>query len=204
MPLFKEILKDSFSISLWSITEPEEYFNAQDPIPNYTLESRRLQWYATRALTRNLFGNDVEILKRESGQPYLSNNASYISITHTAKYAGIMHSKSCAVGLDLETINEKVLRIAPKFLENDEIEAISESEKVQKLILYWSAKEALYKLYGKGGLEFKTQILIDPFTMTKEGNLMATIQANETWGNLKVHYEFFDNQVLTYVAKPFV
>lgn len=202
MPLCKEITSDSFTIAIWEITEPESFFKAQYPTPDYTLETRRLQSYATRHLCRNMLGNNVEVLKTESGKPYLHPPVGNISITHTAQYAAIMHSQRMEVGLDLETVNDKVLRIAPKFMDDTEIEAIPDAEKVRKLILYWSAKEALYKLHAKGGLEFRTQLLIQPFCLQEKGILLADVNADVNWKNLEVQYEFFDNQVLTYVAKP--
>lgn len=202
MPLCKEITSDSFTIAIWEITEPESFFKAHYPTPDYTLEARRLQSYATRHLCCSMFGNSVEILKTESGKPHLHPPLGNISITHTAHYAAIMYSKKMEVGVDLETINDKVLRIASKFMEDAEIEAIPDAEKVRKLILYWSAKEALYKLHAKGGLEFRTQLLIQPFCLQNKGMLVAEVNADVQWKNLEVHYEFFDNQVLTYVAKP--
>jgi phosphopantetheinyl transferase len=86
-------------------------------------------------------------------------------------------------------------------LRDDEIEAIHPGEKIEKLILYWSAKEALYKLYGKGEIAFTTQLLIEPFTLGLQGELTAAIRGIETpLENLTVHYRFLNDHVLTYVC----
>ena len=74
-------------------------------------------------------------------------------------------------------------------------------EKIEKLILYWSAKEALYKLYGKGEIAFTTQLLIEPFNLSLQGELKAAITGIETpIEKLTVHYRFFNDHVLTYVC----
>lgn len=96
-----------------------------------------------------MLGENSTIEKDANGKPVLKNSEAHLSISHTQQFAAVMFSRNKAVGIDLENINPKVERIAHKFLREDEINAIDEEEKIGKLILYWSAKEALYKLHAK-------------------------------------------------------
>ncbi|MBL0309440.1 MAG: 4'-phosphopantetheinyl transferase superfamily protein [Bacteroidetes bacterium] len=163
MPLCKKISGTDFEISVWKITEPLSYFESLfNWHPDIKNENKKLQWFATRHLVNEMNGIFSEVVKEESGKPFLRNSAHHLSITHTRELAAVMQSKQYYVGLDLERIDSKVERIAFKFLREDEISSISSEEKIEKLILYWSAKESLYKLYGMREIDFMTQLLIEP------------------------------------------
>ncbi|HWB65070.1 MAG TPA: 4'-phosphopantetheinyl transferase superfamily protein, partial [Chitinophagales bacterium] len=111
-----------------------------------------------------------------------------------------MLSQGNFVGLDIENINPKIEKIAHKFLTPGEIEAIPEHEKIEKLILMWSAKEALYKLYSMRGIEFKTQLLLSPFSIAQSGSIAAQIIAGgKFYNNLNINYLFFNGHVLSHV-----
>ncbi len=202
MPLYKKIATGNSEIALWRIEEElsffESRFNSHPAIKN---ENKKLQWFATRHLVNEMRGEFSEIEKDEAGKPLLKNSTQHLSISHTPVFAAAMLSNYAPVGIDLEMVNPKVERIAHKFLREDEINAIQADEKIEKLILYWSAKEALYKLYGKAGIEFISQLLIEPFELKLSGELKAEITGIEQpMKNLIVNYSFFEDHVLTYVV----
>lgn len=200
MPLLFKRSTSEFDLAVWHITEPETFFEetltAPENIPN---EKVRLQWYATRHLVNKLIGSPTEILKDEYGKPHLPNNEWYTSLSHTINYAAVIVSKKLEVGIDVETVHPRVERIAHKFLREDELAAIMPEERTAKLMLLWSAKEALYKLHGRKQLDFTTQLLIESFNMQTKGELKACVVANGTEQHFAVSYEFFDTQVITYV-----
>lgn len=204
-PLLKErgeTAKDNFEIGLWKIEEEISFFESKFSFhPEIKNENKKLQWFATRHLVNEMRGEFSEIEKDATGRPFLKNSTQHISISHTSAFAAAVLSKKFPVGIDLEIVNSKVERIAHKFLRQDEINSIHPDEKIEKLILYWSAKETLYKLYGKGGIEFTSQLLIEPFDLKKGGELKAEIIATD-WQikNLKVNYEFFEDHVMTFVC----
>ncbi|MES2622553.1 MAG: 4'-phosphopantetheinyl transferase superfamily protein [Bacteroidota bacterium] len=202
MPLYKNISAVDSSIALWRIEEELSYFESKfHSHPDIKNENKRLQWYATRHLVNQLLGDHVSMIKDEMGKPSIKNSTNHISLSHTPVFAAVMFSQKFPVGVDLEMITPKVERIAHKFLREDEISSIRPDEKIEKLILYWSAKESLFKLHGKGDIEFKTQLLIDPFELSLSGTLQAEISAGDlTHKNLTIQYEFFEDHVLTYVV----
>ena len=202
MPLYKKIFIDNSDIAVWRIDEDESFFTSGlEGLPEIQNENKRLQWLASRYLANEILGSHAQIVKDDQGKPWLKDSAHHISISHTMKFAAVIMNASSPVGVDMEMVNPKVDRIAYKFLQADEIASINANEKVEKLILYWSAKESLYKLYGNGGIEFKTQLLIAPFELKSSGELNAQITGiPEEINNLKIHYEFFDGHVFTYVV----
>jgi len=202
MPLYKKFDVDGSTIALWRIDEDISFFESKFNLhPHIQNESKKLQWFATRHLLNEMFGTHAEVLKYETGKPYLKKLQHHISISHTSAFAAVMVNAECSVGIDLEMVNPKVERIAHKFLRDDEISAIEPHDKIEKLILYWSAKEALYKMYGKHQVEFKNHLLIEPFEMRQKGVLYAEILTSDMHvKDLEIQYEFFENHVVSYVS----
>ena len=201
MPLYSKTEEADFSIGIWKIGEDlaffETLFHGHPDIQN---EGKRLQWFASRHLANVMLGRPDAITNDDTGKPNFKTAAINISISHSVRFAAVMLSKQHAVGIDVEALNPKIERVAHKFLQPEELDAISAEEKLTKLILYWSAKEALFKLYGWGGLDFKTQLLIEPFALQQSGVLKADIiTPHLPLKDLRVHYRFFEDHVLTYV-----
>ena len=202
MPLYQKTEEADFSIGIWKTEESLNYFETLfHGHPEIQNGRQRLQWFASRHLANLMLGKPDLIINDATGKPNLKTAPLNISISHTVGFAAVILSKKYAVGIDIEAVHKKVERIAHKFLQDDEIAAIAEEEKAAKLMLYWSAKESLYKLYGWGGLEFKTQLLIEPFKLQETGVLKADITTPHLpLKNLQVNYRFFKGHVLTYVA----
>jgi 4'-phosphopantetheinyl transferase len=202
MPLYKKIDAPGYSIGLWKIEEDLAFFEALfHGHPDIQHAHARLQWFASRHLANVMLGQPDTIIKDDSGKPNFKTSPQNISISHTTGFAAVMLSSKNAVGIDVEAIHPKIERIAHKFMQPEELAAIAEAEKLKKITLYWSAKEALFKLYGWGGIEFRTQLLIEPFEMLESGVLKANIETTHLpLRNLAVHYQFIDGHVLSYVA----
>jgi phosphopantetheinyl transferase len=98
------------------------------------------------------------------------------------------------VGIDLEQPKEKLLKVAPRVLSNEEL--IDAGTDIVKHCIYWCAKEALYKLDGKGGLHFSTQLLIKPFERRLEGFIKGRIHQNE----FELGYQVNNDFVVVYTA----
>src|ERR1700677_5034868 len=121
MPLYRKLEVGRSKIALWRIDEDLAFFQSAFPNnPHITNESKRLQWYASRYLASEVLGLKTEITKDESGKPVLKNSKHHLSISHTPVFAAVMMHPSTPVGIDIETLTPKVLRIAHKFLRDDE------------------------------------------------------------------------------------
>jgi 4'-phosphopantetheinyl transferase len=173
MPLVhSEKIEETSTLLLWKLTESESElheslgssYNLND-LESISHPQKRREWLASRLLIKILverFGISYEgTHKDEHGKAFLVNNASHISITHTSEYVAAVINASAAVGIDMEKVDLKLQRTAGKFLSAPEFEHASNHLEV--LCIYWCAKEALYKLYGKKKISFKNSIFIQPF-----------------------------------------
>ena len=126
---------------------------------NLLLVRQRL---ATHLMIRQLRGNANSELRYDAyRKPFLVNSAAGISISHSFdKIAVQLNNDSLNAGIDIEQINIRVERIANRFMRADEFKLVPESAKTLFLTGFWTAKEALYKLYGKKNIAFKEQLIV--------------------------------------------
>ena len=100
------------------------------------------------------------------------------------------------VGIDIEAIHPKVLRVKDKFLAAAEQQAAGED--LTKTLIYWCTKETLYKLYGRKHILFKEHLKVQPFNGQHPGILQASIQLPDFQKDYRIHYEVGTDFILTY------
>ena len=66
-----------------------------------------------------------------------------------------------------------------------------------KATLFWCIKEAIYKWYQKGGVNFVKDIQILKFKLSKKGVVNAIFKKTE----LILNYEKIDDHYLVYICK---
>ncbi len=118
-----------------------------------------------QALVRETKNEYLGIMKDAHDKPYLIDYGFHISISHSFPFATAILHKKLPVGIDIEKPQEKLKSIANRFL--NDIEYKDSGLDVHKLCVYWTGKEAIFKLNGKKGLNFKRDIRIFPFEMKK-------------------------------------
>lgn len=163
--IIKKQIHASVSFCLWQIQETEAFFLENyflDPLDLYNikkikLESRRLEKWACRAALAELIGDrNVFITYSKNGQP-LSEHGS-ISFSHTKDLALVVLSDH-PVGADIEKVTPKIVKLKHKFINQQEI-TVFDTEDPEEITLIWSAKEAIFKWYEKGNLDFSEDIVI--------------------------------------------
>lgn len=179
MPLFyQHNINGSTKLGVWHITEPERFFLTKVPLQHdITHPHKRLQHLAGRYLLRFLFpGFPNELIRIASTKkPFLADEAFHFSISHCGDYAAAIVSRTSRVGIDIEIPSPKVARVRHKFLHAEEQSAIEKESAaftaqhaptedifLRKLTLLWSAKEAVFKWYGNGEVDFSDQIRLQP------------------------------------------
>ncbi|MGB1241560.1 MAG: 4'-phosphopantetheinyl transferase family protein [Chitinophagales bacterium] len=214
MPLYKTIhTPQDATIGIWRIEEEEDYLKQRlhpniwqrDKYQNITSIRRQKEWLAVRVLIRELLPKNevMDIRYDEFGKPSLNQNTRYISITHSKDFAAVILHHHKELGIDIEPIHPKILRLRHKFISEKEALQI-EGDDVFKLTLFWSAKETLYKLYGKKKLRFKEHLLIHSQIQTNdskfetEGYLEASICKESFNLHTKVYYKQIEGSILTY------
>jgi 4'-phosphopantetheinyl transferase len=156
---------------LWQIDQDEPVLRANLPLTTaeetdlaaINHPAQRVEWLACRVALQTLVGrqNYAGLWKDEFGKPYLINQPGHISLSHTEGWAAAVWHDYQPVGIDIEPQREQFNRVVPRVLSAAEI--AHANGQTERLAVYWCAKEALYKLYGKRKLTFREHLIIEPF-----------------------------------------
>lgn len=204
MPLQDFKSTNAGKIALWYITEDETSLAAQlktATCPQEIIsEQKRLEWISGRLLIAHLAtasGLSYQgILKDEYGKPFLKGSDHHISLSHSYPYVAAQIHPLQSVGIDIEQPKEKLLRIAPRILDPAELE--NAGNNIVKHCIYWCAKEALYKVYGKRGLLFTHHLHVNPFELKNNGILKGCIESNGNKIFVELNYLVSDDYVLVH------
>ena len=175
MPLvYNHQLNTATKIGVWHITEEENFFLEEVPLQrNITHPHKRLQHLAGRYLLKTLFPEFPIslILIADTRKPFLIDEAFHFSISHCGNYAAAIVSTANRVGVDIEIPHEKVEKIQHKFLSDKEKTILHENggDKIKNLTMAWSIKEALFKWYGTGQVDFIEDMNITSLHRTETG-----------------------------------
>jgi len=158
---------------LWPIAEEETTLRAglvltmpeQEDLASISHPMQRVEWLACRVAIRQLVEEQGltyrGLYKDEFGKPHLIGAPWHISLSHTNGWAAAVLHRTRPVGIDIEPIRDQFRRVVPRVLSEEEI-AHAAGEPA-RLAVYWCAKEALYKLYGKRQLSFREHLHVEPF-----------------------------------------
>jgi len=205
----KKKLDNKAEIGVWQITETEEELKALSATPSDEMEeisfirseSQRKQRLAVRALLNVLFEEKVYLSHHDNGKPYIENDATNISITHTEKYVAVILHPTEDVGIDIESLDRDFTAVEKKALSEDEIDDLDDEKRNEQLAIYWCAKEAIFKLVSIYNVDFAEQIEIEHFRPKGEGELEATfIDKDEYEEEYDLEYMTFDRHVLVWVV----
>jgi 4'-phosphopantetheinyl transferase len=211
MPLYLEKRIDGSRLAVWQMTETvEELFGqaalsegAKSEVENFRSETRKKEWLTLRILLKDVLGvaHYDDIVYDEKGKPHLKNGRGYISFSHTRNFAAVIFHNNKNMGIDIETVRERIEKISHKFV-NDEEQAFLQNEKrIEMLHIIWGCKEVLFKLYGKGGLDFKKQMYVHPFVPVIWGDSVnAELKTDEGISRFKINYFFLEKLVVVYAS----
>ena len=112
---------------------------------------------SVRALLNQAGLDDRDLFYNDFGKPFL-RNGQYVSITHSHERSAIIIAPY-PVGIDLELMRPKILRIAHKF-SNEPSEDLKNliTDQVTQYTYVWTAKESVYKMISAPGLSFRNDI----------------------------------------------
>lgn len=164
-------------------------------------EKRKTEAEAVRFLLDQLFPQKDYVLSYyETGKPYLEGREEKISISHSHDKIAIITDQQKETGIDIELIRDKVLLIAHKFLSERERENLAAND-VEKHLVYWAAKETLYKIYGRKKVDFIKNLYVSPFNYNADvgGIVNGRISLEEYNKTFMLHYEKLDNYILVYL-----
>ena len=133
------------------------------------------------------------IKKDQFGKPHLLGTDWHISIAHCYPLAVAAINHQSAIGIDIEKPRTQLNRISKKFLSNMELQHAGSD--LQLLCRYWTAKEALYKIYGRKKLIFKEHIAIEPHPDAP--NLYrGTVNTGTEIGTYQIQYQLVNEYMV--------
>lgn len=207
MPLlYSHNINDSARLAVWHITEDESFFklhvhgDIQISHPHKWLQHLAGR-YLLKILEPDFPVNDIVF---EGRRPFLKSNAFYFSISHCGDFAAAIVSRRYAVGIDVELATEKLALLEKKYLNEEEqkiIHSTSSLPLLKRLTVSWSAKEAMFKWYQKGKVDFKKDMIIRQLNPEGECGLIIGFFGKEEQKELKIPFRFFDDLCLAYCYK---
>lgn len=205
MPLEKIVTEQGRGWARWKIEESEETLRQilmyPEAVPGTISHAqKRLEWLAGRVLTHMLVQEmNLQyqgIVKDEYGKPLLNGCAHGISLSHSYPYVAAILDERHDVGIDLEQPKQKLLRVAPRVLSTRELQDAGTD--LIKHCIYWCAKEAMIKVYGKKDLVLAENLLVEPFIRQEEGNIIGKLIVKSRERIIPLYYQVTSQFVMAF------
>ncbi len=167
MPVFFQHRFSHSQLIVWRMEEPESFFG--EALPAGIIQSapehptRRKEYLGARFLLKYEVPTfPFEQLRiHESRRPFLADSSWQFSLSHSGDFVAAILDPVQPVGIDVERVSERILKVQNKFLSQHEqqlLEHFFQSQDsistVEYLTLAWSIKEAAYKALQQTGLDF--------------------------------------------------
>lgn len=209
MAWVKQIKTDDGILGLWELNDPLDELlakyqlaEAENEVFNkMIIEKRKKEFLSVRLLTEQLLCSKPEIVYNSIGRPELKNSAMNISISHSNELVAVYLSEK-NIGIDAESLERNIEKVASRFLSVNEVEFATKQEDTQQtMILFWSAKEAVYKCSGKTGIQFNSQIRIDTDTLQNNNYFYTELLKENKIRRFLCRNLFFKNNVVVYCVE---
>jgi 4'-phosphopantetheinyl transferase len=204
MPLLSIINHDSSTkIYIWKISETfndlfsEIVLNENSQIRLLSMKSEMHQrgFLSIRKLLQEAGYSDFELYYDASGKPNLEDD-NEVSISHSHEFATLIISNK-PVGIDLEIQKEKILKIAPKFMDIRHLENLSHEDQIKKATVIWGIKEAIFKIKNVEGISFFNHIFESEFNLNGK-KTKAQLRLKHEITNFEIHFQEIENYILVY------
>ena len=163
------------------------------------VSKREIENLGKNYLLAQLTSDTTQLIYDDKGKPHLANDSRHLSISHSHDRLVIIINEKEETGIDIELIRDKVLKIKHKFLSHSELSDADND--VEKLLIYWAAKETLYKVYGLKEVDFIKHLAINPFIKQTHGKLKGFINLSNFNASFELNYQLVDNYALVYALK---
>ena len=207
--ILKNDIGEGCRLGVWEITENYEdlrsllslEYEEVKALEGFGNLSRKLEWLSVRAMINDLTGTNSRVVYNEARKPYLFDNSSHISVSHSKNYTSILLSQVKRVGIDLEYMSHRISNLANRFINEHEKITSSPDLKRYHLYIHWCAKEALYKICDKKNINFKKNLTIEPFNPEDEGVIKGTVDNINGVDDYQLHYRRMNGYVMVWTCK---
>ncbi len=165
--------------------------------------SRKTEFLSVRALLAELLGPEARIVYNKNNKPFLKDGSHFISISHSHGLTAIMLSRTEKVGIDLEYMSANITAFAFKFLNRREKVIRDREKKKYHLYIHWCAKEALYKICDKEGINIRKDITVEPFELQDSGEIRGLVRTDRIDDTFDLWYTRYENYALVWTKKPY-
>jgi phosphopantetheinyl transferase len=163
--------------------------------------SRKMEFLSVRALLAEMLGNEARIVYNKNNKPFIKDGSHFISITHSNKLTAILLSKTERVGIDLEYMRVNINAFASKFMNKREKVTRRWSDRTYHLYIHWCAKEAIYKICDKEGINIVNDITIEPFVVKESGEIRGIVENERISDRFTLYYSRYDNYTIVWTKK---
>jgi phosphopantetheinyl transferase len=153
-------------------------------------ESQQKGFLAVRMLLQHIGLSDSDLYYDFQGKPHLQNGKN-ISISHSHQFSVIAISTE-PVGIDMELIKEKTLKIAPRYLNMSHLKNLSLEDQTIKATVIWGIKEAVFKIKNQPGISFPNHIFETDFNVSDK-KTSAQLRLNNEVENFSILFDVFEN-----------
>ena len=202
MPFFyQQNINETQHLAIWSITEPVSFFETDVKLGvDIQNEERKLQHLAVRLLFKLMMPEaDLnKMVMADNGKPYLLGVPFHFSFSHCKGYAAVAVSDFNSIGIDIEIIHPRILKVAHKFLNDAEktlIVGLSESDQLKQMAFFWAAKEAMYKQHEQLGIDFAKDFKVLSIAIEDKGLVNALILHKGLEKKVQLDYHFGEDYV---------
>lgn len=179
-------VEPKININSTYLTDKEELY-----LKNLTNENRKQEFLQLREIKNKTIGK-IEIQYKNDGKPFLTDSGDYISISHSQNFIGFLKAPF-NVGLDIEEINERVIKVKQRFLNANEQLLFGPS--LLNLTIAWTLKEALFKLNERKGIDFRKELLIEEKT---DSGFLGKMLDKDGWRLVKLKTLQKENLIISY------
>jgi 4'-phosphopantetheinyl transferase len=202
---YQQDINEFTRLGVWHIEETADFFLKEVPLQReISHPHKRLQHLAGRYLLRCLFPDFPykDILIADTRKPYVQGDSFHFSISHCGSHAAAIVSTGYRVGIDIEAFTPRVERILHKFLSPSERAFLDPEQRLRHAIVCWGAKEAVYKWYGEGEMDFIRDMPLEPFYLDVQGSLICKFGKAAPPQVLPLTFRCWETMAMTYLATP--
>ncbi len=100
-------------------------------------------------------------------------------------------------------MSSNINAFAFKFLNRKEKVTKNDDTRKYHLYIHWCAKESLYKICDKEGINFRKNITIEPFEVKESGEINGSVKTKKINESFDLFYSRYDNYAIVWTKKNY-
>jgi len=163
--------------------------------------SRKMEFLSVRALLAEMLDRNARIVYNKNNKPFIKDGSHFISISHSSKLTAIILSTNERVGIDLEYMRVNINAFGSRFLNRREKVTRRWADRTYHLYIHWCAKETIYKICDKEGINIVNDITIEPFDVKESGEIKGYVKNERIDDHFTLYYSKYDNYTIVWTKK---